>query len=316
MARTARAYQPLTSMHSPSPAPESASASQPIELAQWQLTQRPQHFVEGRSVGGIAMYEISQPPGSYPDPPAQAHLLQLIRRPASGWLAFGGQYLAGHFLTGEMVLAPADTGCDYEFDDHSHVIAVPVPLALVQSVASDLRLPGCSDLGALHSVRLAAAEIRQLMLALWAAGKAADTAATLLGQQLLSSLAARLLHLSGHPSAAARRQHALAPSRLQRVLAYVEAGLTEGVSLQAMADIAQVSPHHFLRSFKQDIGETPYQYVCRRRVERAVDLLRLSDQPIADIALTCGYASHQHMCAAMARWRGRSPRDFQRHWPC
>ena len=284
-----------------------------MELAQWQLSQRPQHFVEGRSLGfSMTMFEFSQPAGNFPDPAVSALVLQLVRRPTRGWVAFGEQRLVGHFLTGELVLAPAHTGCDYEFDEPSQVIAVPLPLALVQSVSSDLNLPTQADLGVLHTTRLISEEVRRLTLALWEAGKASDAAETLLGEQLLTSLVARLLKLAGHSSAASRRRYAVAPSRLQRVLAYVEDCLAEGVSLQAMADIAQVSPHHFLRSFRQDIGETPYQYLCRRRVERAIDLLRLTDQPIADIALACGYASHQHLCAAMARWRHCAPSDYRR----
>jgi AraC-like DNA-binding protein len=59
----------------------------------------------------------------------------------------------------------------------------------------------------------------------------------------------------------------------------------------ALARVAHVSPAHFIRTFKATFGETPHRYLQRRRVERAMYLLRTTDLSITDICLDVGFTS-------------------------
>ncbi|HBE36619.1 MAG TPA: hypothetical protein DD990_36360 [Cyanobacteria bacterium UBA11368] len=52
-----------------------------------------------------------------------------------------------------------------------------------------------------------------------------------------------------------------------------------------MAAIAQLSPYHFSRAFKQSTGISPHQYVIQCRVERAKQLLRQGKMSISEIAI-------------------------------
>jgi len=47
---------------------------------------------------------------------------------------------------------------------------------------------------------------------------------------------------------------------------------------------ASVSPAHFSRQFRATFGETPHRYLQRRRVERAMELLRETDRPVTEIS--------------------------------
>ena len=58
-----------------------------------------------------------------------------------------------------------------------------------------------------------------------------------------------------------------------------------------LAAVAHVSPAHFIRSFKATFGETPHRYLQRRRVERAMWLLRETDRSVTDICLDVGFTS-------------------------
>jgi transcriptional regulator GlxA family with amidase domain len=58
-----------------------------------------------------------------------------------------------------------------------------------------------------------------------------------------------------------------------------------------LARIAHVSPAHFSRTFRATFGETPHRYLQRRRVERAMFLLRETDRSITDICLDVGFNS-------------------------
>src|SRR5438034_7227191 len=58
-----------------------------------------------------------------------------------------------------------------------------------------------------------------------------------------------------------------------------------------LAKLAHVSEAHFIRTFRATFGETPHRYLQRRRVERAMFLLRETDRTVTDICLDVGFGS-------------------------
>jgi AraC family transcriptional regulator len=77
--------------------------------------------------------------------------------------------------------------------------------------------------------------------------------------------------------------------RVTEVLHFIEANVTDRISLAAMARKAGMSAYHFLRMFRQIVGLTPHQFVLRARLHRAAMLLKRSDQPVSTIALDAGF---------------------------
>jgi transcriptional regulator GlxA family with amidase domain len=63
------------------------------------------------------------------------------------------------------------------------------------------------------------------------------------------------------------------------------------LDITALAEIACVSQAHFIRTFKATFGETPHRYLQRRRVERAMYLLRTTTDEITDICMNVGFSS-------------------------
>jgi len=63
------------------------------------------------------------------------------------------------------------------------------------------------------------------------------------------------------------------------------------LDIPALAGVAHVSPAHFIRTFRATFGETPHRYLQRRRVERAMFLLRETERSITDVCLDVGFAS-------------------------
>jgi AraC family transcriptional regulator len=109
----------------------------------------------------------------------------------------------------------------------------------------------------------------------------------------------------GHPEG-------LSPRRLRRILDYLEAHLSEDLSLLALAAEAGLSPGHFARGFKQAIGRPVHQYLLRRRVESASCVLAGTDQPISDVALAVGFCSQAHLTTAFRRVYGTTPAAYRR----
>jgi AraC-like DNA-binding protein len=63
------------------------------------------------------------------------------------------------------------------------------------------------------------------------------------------------------------------------------------LDIPAIARVAHVSPAHFSREFRATFGETPHRYLQRRRVERAMELLRETDRSVTEICFDVGFGS-------------------------
>jgi AraC family transcriptional regulator len=146
---------------------------------------------------------------------------------------------------------------------------------------------------------------------------AATGAEHALGQLYAESLTTALsLHLITHYASYERRiadvGARLPGAVLARIEAYIEAAAEQVITLEALADLANLSVFHFARRFKLTTGRSPYQYVLDWKITRARQLLRAGEQPIAAISDALGFASPAHFSAAFKRVVGQSPRTFQR----
>lgn len=93
---------------------------------------------------------------------------------------------------------------------------------------------------------------------------------------------------------------------MNRVLDYIEAHLEEKLTNGQLADIAGYSEYHFLQLFKAHTGETVMEYICRRRLFRAIDEI-LAGGRIIDVAFRYGFESHSAFSRAFKREFGLSP---------
>ena len=79
--------------------------------------------------------------------------------------------------------------------------------------------------------------------------------------------------------------------RLLRAKDRMDAASHEEWPVSRLAEVSAISEAHFARSFKQAFGVPPHRYLLTRRIERAMTLLRETDQPITDIAFQTGWGS-------------------------
>ncbi len=99
--------------------------------------------------------------------------------------------------------------------------------------------------------------------------------------------------------------------RLRRVLDHIDDRLAHELGLGDIAAVAGVSPSHLNLLFKQSMGTSVHKYVVRRRVERAVDLLRHTNEAVSDIALRTGFANQSHMSRCLRSAFGVTPRSLR-----
>lgn len=99
----------------------------------------------------------------------------------------------------------------------------------------------------------------------------------------------------------------LAPAVLRRIVAYIDAQLDQPLTLAQLAAEAALSEYHFARMFRSSMGEAPHQYVMRRRMETAQQLLKFSILPVTEIALRCGFHSSSHFSNRFRQQHGVAP---------
>ena len=79
--------------------------------------------------------------------------------------------------------------------------------------------------------------------------------------------------------------------RMLRARDAMDRTYAQPLDVPTLAAIACVSEAHFIRTFRATYGETPHRYLQRRRVERAMFLLRETDRSLTDICLDVGFNS-------------------------
>src|SRR3954453_7788307 len=106
-----------------------------------------------------------------------------------------------------------------------------------------------------------------------------------------------------------------APSRrLLRARDAMDRAYARPLDVAALAKIAMSSEAHFIRTFKQTFGETPHRYLQRRRLERAMALLRQTERPVTEICLDVGFTSLGTFSRTFTRVLGMSPTAYRAAW--
>ncbi len=85
------------------------------------------------------------------------------------------------------------------------------------------------------------------------------------------------------------------------------------LDIEALARLVHVSPDHLIRTFRSVFGETPHRYLQRRRIERAMFLLRTTDLDVTDVCLAVGFTSLGTFSRLFSSVVGQSPSEYARH---
>ncbi|MGZ8409534.1 MAG: helix-turn-helix transcriptional regulator [Hyphomicrobium sp.] len=105
----------------------------------------------------------------------------------------------------------------------------------------------------------------------------------------------------------------LATWQQKKVSEYVEEHLNADISLNTLAGIAELSPYHFARAFKQSFGAPPHRYVTDRRIVRAKALLENPARTVTEVGIEVGFAETSSFTATFRRMTGMTPTDYRRH---
>jgi AraC family transcriptional regulator len=264
---------------------------------------------------GVHLELHQQPPFSTSEHQHTMHVLAWGLADASGITAPGTRSLDGkrereRRSAGDIAIIPAGIAHRCSWDTPAQFMVLALEPTLLQQVGQDWVNPDTIELMP-QFMNETDAFIQGVLSTLKAEAEFGAMGSSLLVDSLKTALAIHLLRhycttrpkLSSYP-------HGLSEAKLKLVTDYIHDRLHHDLRLDEIAAIAQLSPYHFLRSFKQRMGITPHQYILQCRIEKAKHLLQYSELNVAEIAARTGFCDQSHLTRSFRRMVGMTPKQF------
>ena len=222
----------------------------------------------------------------------------------------GGQQETTTIRPGLLTFSPAGAAQEYDFKGQTTNTLLEIDDALfkrVADIAPDLPTSGCFEARVGWVSPSVQAVIEEQFAAL---------SQNALGSRLLSeSLALRLAYeLIGSFTNTPEKPVVppLTKEEVLRVIDFIEDHMEENFDLSDVARSLGRDPFGFTRSFKAATGESPHQYVIQRRLMRVKELLRTTDDRLAEITYATGFANQAHMTSTFSKHVGTSPGKWRK----
>ena len=283
-------------------------------FAQWYREGKQASYVrERRSPGRILdLIDMARPAGNM-SRPAVPDLV--LNQDQIGGGRVRGDWGGGPFEVtsqkGDFYLAAPNYANMVNAETSHQVRSLSFPVAQWQSMLDEASDGGASvESSQLYSRPFQSPTLQSVLRNLWALCDEEGAPSRLLARAAGCEILAELFRMDGAPFAPAKG--GLAPWVERRCLELMRERLSEDISLDELAAEARLSPFHFARMFKQSLGVPPRVYLTRLRMERACEMLALTDLPVTEIAQEVGYSSNQVLARVFTKHQRMSPTDYRR----
>ena len=261
---------------------------------------------------GLRLRLLSDPPGlievpGLPDTTVAIHIGASIKVSCRR----NGYSHRGTVVHGDIEIIPAGTPSAWENSKKDTFLALSVSPQLLNTVAEGLDIdPHRIEIKNRFQVR--DEQLENIGWALRAEMESGYPCGRLYFDSLAMAVAARLVRCHSSISREPRRLNGrISERRLRQVLSYIEDNLNLNLTLGDIAGVTGLSVSHFKSLFRESVGLPAHQYVIRRRVERAKDLLREGKLSISQVAFETGFAHQSHLARHMRRVLGVSPKNLR-----
>jgi AraC-like DNA-binding protein len=242
-----------------------------------------------------------------------SHVVKIVLRNMNMRLSVGGRTVQDGVATPGLVhVTEPGARVHSLFRGAYDVLHLHVPSALVMECANDVS--GSQEISLCRTGPPAKDPlIERLARALIAADEITPSFGALYVDCLSVAIVARLM-ASAYGADDCKRPRAgqLVRWRLKRAFDYVEAHLSEPVRLADLASASGLTRMHFAAQFRGATGLSPHEYLLRRRVERAQEMLAGSGIPVVEVALSVGFQTQSHFTTVFKRFAGQPPQTWRR----
>src|SRR5262245_47641708 len=223
-----------------------------------------------------------------------------------------GYYHCGTSMHGDIHIIPADTPSSWDVRGKDTFLTLRVSPSLLNRVAKELgQNPDGIEIRNRFQVR--DAQLENIGWALKEEMECGYPCGQLYFDSLALAVTIRLIRYHSSKSIDMKRPNKrLSDRRLRQVFVYIEDHLAENIALADLAAVVGLSVSHFSVLFREAVGLSPHQYLIRRRVERAKNLLGEGKLSISQIATETGFAHQSHLARHMHRMLGVAPKALRK----
>jgi len=203
---------------------------------------------------------------------------------------------------------PAQFGVGYMYDEHATVTLetreIQPDATAALSVSGEMAE---ATLVSLHRLQSAVVELSTALDETLRDKRSIAAACLQRAQAILRGVASE-----SAPASENRVAQGLAPWQVRKVFTHIEANLATPIRNRDLAALARLSTFHFNVAFHNRFGNSPHQYIIRRRLERAQGLMLSTDATLSEVAIECGFADQPHFTRMFRRFVGESPAAWRR----
>lgn len=130
---------------------------------------------------------------------------------------------------------------------------------------------------------------------------------------LLTKFAAQLSNTSVEEEHQPSEREVRDMERMKAMLSFLEMHYAEELTLEQIAESANVSITECMRCFRRSIGLSPIRFLNERRLQRAADLLRHTERNISEIAASCGFLDMSYFTRSFRRFYDVTPTMYRKN---
>ena len=100
------------------------------------------------------------------------------------------------------------------------------------------------------------------------------------------------------------------PVDMDRVMTYIQDNIEEPLTIDELSEITGLSQSRFKHKFRQHIGSSPIDYINRKKIEKAKELMWTTDA-MKDIGYRLGYSSPAYFSHVFKKYTGMTPMEYK-----
>jgi AraC family transcriptional regulator len=244
--------------------------------------------------------------------PADRHIIKIPLRNTNVWFSVSGRIVQDGAITpGTVHVSEPGVSVRCIFRAPYDVLHLHVPNILIAECARDMKgqmAPALCSKFALGKDMM----VDSLGRALLDADEVGGSSGKLYAESISIAIVTRLLASSNRTATTERKKGgALARWRLKRAIDFIDSRLDNPVSLADMASSVGLTRMHFAAQFRAATGLRPHEYLLRRRVERAQEMLIGGGMSLVDVARSVGFQTQAHFTSVFKRYAGLPPRVWR-----
>jgi AraC family transcriptional regulator len=226
---------------------------------------------------------------------------------------FEGKVSHTQMRRGNIIISPAEAPKTFQYQGDSDFLVVHIAPVLLLRLAEEMKGSHSGAVEVLNQFCVRDVQIESLARQLWHEYQTHDLASGICAESLASQFAVHVLrHYSNIGKTAQAPSSKLSAQALKRAVDYIEANLSNDLTVAELARALSMSAGHFAHAFKSTTGIAPHRYVIERRLELAKSLLRQTQLPISAVAMRSGFTTQSHFSVTFQNLTAQTPSAFRR----